>query len=462
LTTIPQNIIQSHTLNIHFTGMIAEAAARSEAEDMNRLFLERLEKLFDKYDKADKMLIVEALSVEVSCASTVNWKTEALSLIMANVENTLQQKTVAVKTIPAHSHKTENALQQENVADKVIPTHLHSIEVLQFYLVHGYLPWWEAGITALVAASSLANVFVPAVLKAPAANLKLLLDILANNNAAAHRFSDLFHEADFRSWMQYITGELFGDKHFAAVWEQDMALLLAGMRNDFDKNNLKKYYRLLLLQLFGQHQNMERIDKIFKEKINAHLYPDTKLPEKNRSENSIRTDTVKASSVRKLTVHNAGVVILAPFLPQAFEQTGIAEQGAVVHGHRALALLHYLVTGNTEFHEYETVLYKVLLGVEPEIYIDCSYRLLPEEKTEADNLLRAVIAHWSALKATSIEGLRGSFLCREGKLSQDEEGTCWQLTVVEQAYDLLLHRLPWTIGMIKLPWMNKILKTEWV
>ena len=67
--------------------------------------------------------------------------------------------------------------------------------------------------------------------------------------------------------------------------------------------------------------------------------------------------------------------------------------------------------------------------------------------------------HWGALKSTSIDGLRNSFLMRNGKLSKEE---IWQLTVENKAWDVLLAQLPWGISMVKTPWMEELLYVHWM
>ena len=83
------------------------------------------------------------------------------------------------------------------------------------------------------------------------------------------------------------------------------------------------------------------------------------------------------------------------------------------------------------------------------------------ELEEAAALLEAVIQHWEALRNTSADGLRGTFLVRPGKVTLREDGDWW-LQVESKSYDILLDQLPWGIGMIKLPWMQRMLRVEWV
>jgi len=176
-----------------------------------------------------------------------------------------------------------------------------------------------------------------------------------------------------------------------------------------------------------------------------------------------KSTSVSASSNFHVSaiISNAGLVLLAPFLPAFFQKADLMnDDGHVENFSLAVSLLHYMVhpAGNVE--EQQQLLPKLLCGQTPDVY----FEPLPLPKitifnAEIDSLLGAVIEYWGALKNTSIEGLRESFLQREGRLIRADKQ--WQLKVEPKAYDLLIGYLPWTISMIKLPWMNEIIKVEW-
>lgn len=165
-----------------------------------------------------------------------------------------------------------------------------------------------------------------------------------------------------------------------------------------------------------------------------------------------------------LAVKYAGLVLIHPFITRFFENTGVKEAGnaqlssfAVA---QAAALLHFLATGCEEVYEYELGFIKILLGLQPEIPLLISEGLIePSDKEEAEGLLQSVISYWSVLKNTSINGLRSSFLQRQGLLREVEGG--WQIQVERESFDMLLNQLPWSISIIKLPWMKKPIYTEW-
>lgn len=159
-------------------------------------------------------------------------------------------------------------------------------------------------------------------------------------------------------------------------------------------------------------------------------------------------------------INCAGLVLLHPFLPRIFEAVYIAAEGRLLKPERALCLLHFLATGQRVAPEYELLLPKLLCNLPLEAPVESLIELTADEEEEAAALLKAVIQHWDALGDTSPDSLRGTFLVRPGKLSQRENGDDL-LQVETRSFDILMDRLPWGIGMIQLPWMEKILRVEW-
>lgn len=158
-------------------------------------------------------------------------------------------------------------------------------------------------------------------------------------------------------------------------------------------------------------------------------------------------------------VRCAGVVLLHPFLPQFFRALGVVVNDTLIQPDRALCLLHFLATGARFAPEYDLLLPKVLCNVPWDAPVDSRIELTEAEQEEAVALLEAVVRHWDALGSTSVDGLRGSFLVRPGKLTRS--GADDVLQVEPRSYDLLLDRLPWGVGLIKLPWMERFLRVEW-
>ena len=158
----------------------------------------------------------------------------------------------------------------------------------------------------------------------------------------------------------------------------------------------------------------------------------------------------------------SGLVLLNPFLSRFFEKRALLKEKEFVDDwsqQKAALLLFYLATGNDEPLEYEMVLPKLMTGIPFHEPLDSSIKLSEEDKEEAEELLEAVIENWGALGSASPEGLRGGFLVRSGKLTYQPKG--WHLQIERETRDILLDRLPWGLGITKLPWMEELLFVDW-
>ncbi len=158
-----------------------------------------------------------------------------------------------------------------------------------------------------------------------------------------------------------------------------------------------------------------------------------------------------------------GLIILHNFLVPFFDTLLLLENKRFRSEealHKAVQLTGYLATGETCIEESYLILPKLLCGMELTASIQKEIVISNEEKREAESLLKQVIGYWAALKNTSPEGLRNTFLKREGKLSRG--GLGWQLEVEHKTWDILLAKLPWGYSLIKLPWMKEFLFVNWV
>lgn len=162
-------------------------------------------------------------------------------------------------------------------------------------------------------------------------------------------------------------------------------------------------------------------------------------------------------------VQAAGVVLLHPFLERFFGALDLLDTNGQFSSFdsraTAVHLLHYLVTGAEQPEEWETTLLKMLCGFPSSVPLIKQLRLETEMKNEADHLLTAVIDHWQKLGNTSPDGLRESFLRREGKVTR-ESGRL-RLVVEQTSLDVLLEFLPWSVAIVRLPWMDSPLWVDW-
>jgi hypothetical protein len=164
-----------------------------------------------------------------------------------------------------------------------------------------------------------------------------------------------------------------------------------------------------------------------------------------------------------IAVSDAGLVLLHPFLPPLFEACGLAAARRFANTdaqQRAVQLAGWLANGTTTASEPALIIAKLLCGWPLDEPLPRESDVSDADRAEADAMMRAVIGHWSALGKASPEALRETFLARPGRLRDDEDA--WRLEVERRGPDVLLERLPWAIGSVRLPWMARPLLVDWV
>lgn len=163
-----------------------------------------------------------------------------------------------------------------------------------------------------------------------------------------------------------------------------------------------------------------------------------------------------------IPVKNAGIVLLQDYVPLLFERLKLvndkkfnsdAEQADAVH------YLQYVATGLTETEEGLLPLNKVLCGLPFSAPLKPGIDMTEGQKILIDGLINAAMGYWPAIGSNSINGFRGNWLVRDGLLTEQEER--WELTVDKRAYDLLIHKSPFSFSIIKYPWMDKPLHVNW-
>ena len=161
-------------------------------------------------------------------------------------------------------------------------------------------------------------------------------------------------------------------------------------------------------------------------------------------------------------IYNAGLVILWPYLPRLFSNLKMVDNDNFISmdtAERAALLLQYLVEPDTEMPESLLSLNKLLCGFELSWPLPAGFTATEREQGECDALLEAVTCHWDVLKNMSFERIRLDFFQRQGVL-RARAGN-WLLQVEQQTHDILMQKLPWPMGVVKLPWMDCALLVDW-
>lgn len=186
-------------------------------------------------------------------------------------------------------------------------------------------------------------------------------------------------------------------------------------------------------------------------------------PAEEEEELPEETETEEEDNNKKVQfIDNAGLVLLAPFLPRLFTMMELTENGKFKNREaqiKAIFLTQYAVNGDGEFPEYSVQLNKLLIHFKTGIPIPRRSVLTDEDKTTVDSMLEGVLQNWGRLSNTTISGLQEGFLQREGRLEEQED--TYLLTVESKAYDMLLDHVPWNFRTIKYSWMQKALQVKW-
>jgi len=190
---------------------------------------------------------------------------------------------------------------------------------------------------------------------------------------------------------------------------------------------------------------------------------DNKVLKKAALDKKDKVGKEKSLSDPEVFVGNAGMVILWPFLVFYFQKLGLVIENKFVGKEAAVRgtyLLQYLVTGKEDDGEHLMSLNKILCGLPLKHPLTGVSRLLTDEEKELSSvLLSTMISRWTILKNTSPAGVQETFLQRKGKMLLTEEKDL--LKVERKAFDMLLDKLPWTISIVRLPWMERPLNVFW-
>jgi hypothetical protein len=161
-------------------------------------------------------------------------------------------------------------------------------------------------------------------------------------------------------------------------------------------------------------------------------------------------------------ISNAGLVLVHPYFQFLFDQCDLLDKKDFKDEPsraRAVALMHYAVTGSADFREEDCLLYKLLCGLTLNA-VAVPVKLRRKEKKLVNEMLSVLTTHWPVISNSTPDEVRGNWLVRDGRLLEHED--FWELTVERKPYDILLDSLPFTLSPVKFSWMSKRLSIYWL
>ncbi len=460
---------------------------------MNDVFYPRLEKLFDRYDRAGVLHQFDTLEISVSNISMRNWREKLVDQMLTQIEEVLILKCPATPSSP-HSAQNED-----------------SAAGIQFYAENLILDFLSTGVLSPnVMADSVRGIAINAMPFTEAFFKKVKL-VLQEDAIRIVRFTQHLPEevikgflalysipmVDARLIMQVaaiLTGHqmkkeslyrgltIWFAKHQGHVYTAEQVTSLVRWLKTFFYTEQFMYLKEETDSIISKHMQLQgsspiadtlqkalarltgnKVDDLQAESSSSRSLSKAKLSAEEIKHDDETVDiNIKQRAGSSIHIHNAGLVILHPFLQDLFQKLHYVDEQKKLKAncvHKAVCYTQWLLSAQEEFFENELVLNKILCGVPPEAVIDIQQSFTEEEKETGIQLLTAVIKHWSILKNTSVTGLQQTFLLRKGILRNNVEE--WELQVESSAVDILLDQLPWGISFIILPWMDRGLIVNW-
>ena len=202
----------------------------------------------------------------------------------------------------------------------------------------------------------------------------------------------------------------------------------------------------------GEHQTDDRLKSEYLSQLEKEI-----AAKKEKIANHFVTEKCK------LTVDDAGLVLLHPFLSTLFSRMGLLDEKNHFKGlterEKAAHLLRF-ASGDANLHfDHLMNLEKVFCGLPVQYPMMPDFPISNNEKLEVNDMLESVCQYWKPLNGTSVAGLQQSFLRRNGMIAFDS-GT-WLIRVEGMAVDILLDDLPWEISTILFPWTDEMFAVDW-
>lgn len=235
----------------------------------------------------------------------------------------------------------------------------------------------------------------------------------------------------------------------AAILEQKaLEILQKNSKNQSVQSELSKTDELN----FSSKKNAE---------INSILNTDEETEEKeNGSDSLLLNEETVPETPSNHYVNNAGLILIHPFLKHLFENCALLNKDHTINDPEVAAhLLHYIATEQEQDYEHEMLFEKLLCNIPVNQTINRNIILSEELKNHADEMLRAVLENWQVMKNSSLALLRNEYLQRPGKIILTGDNP--KILVERKTQDILLDKISWNLGIVKLVWKNKVIFVDW-
>jgi hypothetical protein len=432
-----------------------EAGAVALQRQAGRVFQEkvlpRLDELFSQIAPADRIVRLDRLEIDLGSIGETNWERNFVERCVEQISRQVTESVAKAEIAPDEDSRVLNP--EEN-----------ALAVFLFFLETGALPWYARG----MGLKTLENLILQAAADRPAGLQQVLQSVLRRKEAVLRRllwqFSPGFPEKMLDVTLGFASGGV--EQILQTYQSRTTRPLTPDQRHELFKNLLEGVAPdQSYMNAQGGDTALPSSSLVRKPETesasSAAVPPKPGRPAPDKPSEKLTKSGLEDEGIM---IDNAGIVLLGPYLPAFFQELGLTQAGTFISPdkqYRAIHLLHFLATGLEQPEEPVLVLPKLLCGMPLEDPVPLDIELSEAEQNESEDLLKAVIQNWPALKNTSPDGLRNGFLQRSGLLSQLKNQPAWLLRPERLGQDMLLERLPWGIAVIKLPWMETMIRIEW-
>ncbi|MDQ3111506.1 MAG: contractile injection system tape measure protein [Bacteroidota bacterium] len=476
--------------------------------DYQRLLLKSMSEVFDRLVGGDEFLSIDKLEIDIGRIAISDLEYELPEKIKKEVEEALVKLLFEARGSQNGAAEVRFVAQDGNaitVRANFKDRSASLFDTLIYYLEFGLLPWTsdkkeKPGLRFLLG---------EAMIHHPAELRKALMQF-QNKNYIFRRLAlqlrddqlqylasitgcgfssdlpDLFNK--IRRFVEAIMQQLAKEKHTIKstvektvkvfLWQETLQYFSIGNKSAASSPEADFVARILKRLFTELEINIARI-KLPKGDFEEPARKAVKqLQEEEQVVIKIKEELPEAPEADEgIYIANAGLVILATYLPGFFRNMGLVEGKEFVSDEarwKAVHLLQWMVygdkgareekendvAGDEKINEHDLALNKILCGIDIAEPVPLEPDLSEAEKEEANILLRAVIQNWKIINRISIQSLQITFLQKEGKLKREAKN--WSLFIHrDSGVDIIIDRLPWTISMIKMPWNKETVYVEW-
>jgi hypothetical protein len=466
-------VIRKQTINITASSEklafeCSQTASAGISFDLAKIY----EHLADQIPPSNQYVIIDSLKVDLGTLSIQEFKNHFFELLEDKLVLEFgNQLNSGNSTAILHSRELDSRSGPEGGEGPVTfsTANRQYQDALLFFLRSGTFPWWYQKRDSKTPSEILADFN-----KANRTDLLIYLVTRANSQAKSvkqtvKRLFYHLHESDYETYLIELA-ELYSEKELIAN-VRILILQKASLLELFQISTKEFYEQAFSFVLLANDKAnfirmfLTHLSQIFPLKPdNMRAWPSELL---NREDFLPTSDKQSSNDVSEqeegIYISNAGLVILHPFLHPFFKNLSLLDEDnqfiSLDAQIKSAVILYYLQSGQEDYKEWEMPLNKILCGMATDELIPNDITLSDQEKAESDLLVKTVIEYWGALKKSSIEAVQTTFLVREGKITFKENH--WLIQVERTGVDILLDRLPWGIGTIKLPWLKELIYVEW-